>query len=226
MTGYRARPVPHARRGPHPRRAAGRLASLPRCQAPGGLHRVAGDPPGARTARSTRAGQYRTASREIGGLMGESPAGHVPVMVDTVTALLAPALEREGAVLLDATLGRAGHARALLAAFPGLILIGVDADVTAIERSRELLSRYAGPGNARACLLRRHPRHRAHRRPGQRAGHPLRPRGVVPPAGRPRARLRVFLRRTAGHADGPDPGADRRRGGQPLPGRGTGPRAP
>ncbi len=75
--------------------------------------------------------------------MGESPAGHVPVMVDTVTALLAPALEREGAVLLDATLGRAGHARALLAAFPGLILIGVDADVTAIERSRELLSGYA-----------------------------------------------------------------------------------
>ena len=75
--------------------------------------------------------------------MGESPAGHVPVMVDTVTALLAPGLERESTVLLDATLGRAGHARALLAAFPGLILIGVDADVTAIERSRELLSGYA-----------------------------------------------------------------------------------
>jgi 16S rRNA (cytosine1402-N4)-methyltransferase len=75
--------------------------------------------------------------------MGESSAGHVPVMAGTVMALLGPALERGGAVLLDATLGRAGHARALLAAYPGLILIGVDADLTAIERSRELLSGYA-----------------------------------------------------------------------------------
>jgi 16S rRNA (cytosine1402-N4)-methyltransferase len=64
-------------------------------------------------------------------------------MVDTVVALLGPALEPDGAVLLDATLGRAGHARALLAAYPGLILIGVDADLTAIERSRDLLSGYA-----------------------------------------------------------------------------------
>ena len=75
--------------------------------------------------------------------MGESSAGHVPVMVDTVVALLGPALEPDGAVLLDATLGRAGHARALLAACPGMILIGVDADLAAIERSRELLSAYA-----------------------------------------------------------------------------------
>ena len=72
--------------------------------------------------------------------MGESSAGHVPVMADAVATLLAPALAADGAVLLDATLGRAGHARALLAAYPGLILIGVDADVTAIERSRAVLS--------------------------------------------------------------------------------------
>jgi len=75
--------------------------------------------------------------------MGESSAGHVPVMADPVMALLGPALEPAGAVLLDATLGRAGHARALLAAYPGLILIGVDADLTAIERSGELLAPYA-----------------------------------------------------------------------------------
>ena len=36
-------------------------------------------------------------------------------MTDRVLALLAPALEPEGSVLLDATLGRAGHASALLA---------------------------------------------------------------------------------------------------------------
>jgi 16S rRNA (cytosine1402-N4)-methyltransferase len=76
--------------------------------------------------------------------MGESSAGHVPVMADAVATLLAPALAADGAVLLDATLGRAGHARALLAAYPGLILIGVDADVTAIERSRAVLSRDLG----------------------------------------------------------------------------------
>ena len=45
------------------------------------------------------------------------------------TALLAPALAADGAILVDATLGRAGHARALLEACPGLVLVGIDADV-------------------------------------------------------------------------------------------------
>jgi 16S rRNA (cytosine1402-N4)-methyltransferase len=74
---------------------------------------------------------------------GGSAGGHLPVMADEVSALLAPALEPADAVLVDATLGRAGHARALLEAHPGLTLIGIDADTTAIERARELLSRYA-----------------------------------------------------------------------------------
>ena len=69
---------------------------------------------------------------------------HVPVLADRVTALLAPALDAPGAVLVDATLGRAGHARALLEACPGLLLIGVDADLAAIEAARELLAPYAG----------------------------------------------------------------------------------
>jgi 16S rRNA (cytosine1402-N4)-methyltransferase len=68
---------------------------------------------------------------------------HVPVLVGRVTALLAPALADPGAVLVDATLGRAGHARALLDACPGLLLIGVDADLAAIEAARELLAPYA-----------------------------------------------------------------------------------
>src|SRR5436190_23990721 len=69
-------------------------------------------------------------------------AQHVPVMAGRVTALLAPALTAEGAVLVDATLGRAGHARALLEACPGLLLVGVDADVAAIEAAREILAPY------------------------------------------------------------------------------------
>ena len=73
-----------------------------------------------------------------------SGAGHVPVLRDRVLALLGPALEPEGAVLVDATLGRAGHARALLAAHPGLSLVGIDADETAISESRQRLTDFAG----------------------------------------------------------------------------------
>ncbi len=70
-------------------------------------------------------------------------AQHVPVLAGRVTALLAPALAAEGAVLVDATLGRAGHARELLEACPGMLLIGVDADVAAIEAAHHLLAPYA-----------------------------------------------------------------------------------
>jgi 16S rRNA (cytosine1402-N4)-methyltransferase len=69
---------------------------------------------------------------------------HVPVLLDRVTALLAPALARPGVVLVDATLGRAGHARALLDICPDLLLVGIDADTAAIEAARELLAPYAG----------------------------------------------------------------------------------
>jgi 16S rRNA (cytosine1402-N4)-methyltransferase len=65
------------------------------------------------------------------------------VLAGRVTALLAPALAADGAVLVDATLGRAGHARALLEACPGLLLVGIDADVAAIEAARELLAPFA-----------------------------------------------------------------------------------
>jgi 16S rRNA (cytosine1402-N4)-methyltransferase len=71
-------------------------------------------------------------------------SGHVPVMLDRVLALLAPALSPPGAVLVDATLGRAGHARALLDAHPELVLVGLDRDADAIERSRQLLASHAG----------------------------------------------------------------------------------
>jgi 16S rRNA (cytosine1402-N4)-methyltransferase len=65
-------------------------------------------------------------------------------MTDRVLALLRPALEPAGAVLMDATLGRAGHASALLARNLGLSLIGIDADNAAIEESRRVLAPCAG----------------------------------------------------------------------------------
>ncbi len=76
--------------------------------------------------------------------MGTAPAAHLPVMVDRVLALFAPALDPPGAVLVDATIGRAGHAQALLAAHPGLALVGLDTDESAIEESGRLLAPYAG----------------------------------------------------------------------------------
>lgn len=78
------------------------------------------------------------------GSIGTGAAGHLPVMVEEVLGLFAPALEPSGAILVDATLGRGGHARALLEAHPGLALIGVDTDAQAIEESRRLLAPYAG----------------------------------------------------------------------------------
>jgi 16S rRNA (cytosine1402-N4)-methyltransferase len=76
--------------------------------------------------------------------MGTAAAAHLPVMRNRVLELLAPALQAAGAVVVDATLGRAGHASALLAAHPGLRLIGIDADADAISESRQVLERFGG----------------------------------------------------------------------------------
>ena len=67
---------------------------------------------------------------------------HVPVLLDRVLALLAPALADPAAVLVDATLGLGGHADALLAAHPDLTLIGLDRDTTALARSADRLARH------------------------------------------------------------------------------------
>ena len=68
-----------------------------------------------------------------------SSAVHVPVLLDRVTELLAPACAADGAVLVDATLGLAGHSLALLRAHPGLRLVGLDRDPDArAEATRRL----------------------------------------------------------------------------------------
>jgi 16S rRNA (cytosine1402-N4)-methyltransferase len=65
---------------------------------------------------------------------------HVPVLLERVVDLLAPALERPGAVVVDATLGVGGHAEALLRRCPQIRLIGLDRDLEALERARERLA--------------------------------------------------------------------------------------
>jgi 16S rRNA (cytosine1402-N4)-methyltransferase len=68
---------------------------------------------------------------------------HVPVLLDRVLTLLAPALADHPAVVVDATLGLGGHAAALLAAHSQLTLVGLDRDPVALERSRDRLAAYA-----------------------------------------------------------------------------------
>jgi len=72
-----------------------------------------------------------------------SLAVHVPVLLDRVLTLLAPALADRPAIVVDATLGLGGHAEALLAAHPQLTLVGLDRDPAALSRSGERLARFA-----------------------------------------------------------------------------------
>ena len=69
---------------------------------------------------------------------------HVPVLLERCVGLLAPALTANGAVVVDATLGMGGHAEALLAALPGVRLVGIDRDPEALRRSGERLAANAG----------------------------------------------------------------------------------
>jgi 16S rRNA (cytosine1402-N4)-methyltransferase len=57
-------------------------------------------------------------------------------MVEEVTAALVPVPD---GILLDATLGGGGHARALLEAHPGLHLVGIDRDAAALEAAEATL---------------------------------------------------------------------------------------
>lgn len=68
---------------------------------------------------------------------------HVPVLLDRVVALLAPALRERGAVVVDCTLGMGGHAEALLQAAPGCRLVGLDRDPEALRRSTQRLGEHA-----------------------------------------------------------------------------------
>lgn len=68
---------------------------------------------------------------------------HIPVMLDRTIELLTPALQSPSAVLVDATLGMAGHAEAFLDRFPDLTLVGLDRDTDALAIAEERLARFA-----------------------------------------------------------------------------------
>ena len=61
--------------------------------------------------------------------MAEHDDIHTPVLLERCIELLGPALQRPGAVFVDATLGMGGHSAGILERFP---------EVTAIERTQTL----------------------------------------------------------------------------------------
>ncbi len=68
---------------------------------------------------------------------------HTPVLLDRCVELLAPSLEKDGAVFVDATLGMGGHSEAFLERFPGIHLVGLDRDQDALRIAGERLERFA-----------------------------------------------------------------------------------
>ena len=68
---------------------------------------------------------------------------HTPVLLDRCVELLAPALQKDGAVLVDATLGMGGHAEAFLERFPGIRVIGLDRDQDALRIAGGRLAPFA-----------------------------------------------------------------------------------
>ncbi len=67
---------------------------------------------------------------------------HVPVLLERCLELLAPALDRQAAVHVDATLGLGGHAEAVLQAHPHIVLIGLDRDPEALAHAGKRLESY------------------------------------------------------------------------------------
>lgn len=73
-------------------------------------------------------------------LLSASPADlHTPVLSATCVELLAPALQAENSVFIDATLGLGGHTEAILRACPQVKVIGIDRDTQAIELATQRL---------------------------------------------------------------------------------------
>jgi 16S rRNA (cytosine1402-N4)-methyltransferase len=88
----------------------------------------------------------RTPSQVVSEREPAAGFGHRPVLVDEVVALLAPS---PPGVLLDATVGGAGHARAVLDAAPQLTLVGLDQDPDALAAATTALA----PFRTRARLV-------------------------------------------------------------------------
>lgn len=70
---------------------------------------------------------------------------HLPVCLDRTIELLTPAIDgKEHPIVVDATLGLAGHSFELLSRFPHLTIIGIDRDADAIALAARKLEGFHG----------------------------------------------------------------------------------
>jgi 16S rRNA (cytosine1402-N4)-methyltransferase len=74
---------------------------------------------------------------------GRAADRHIPVLRDRILDLLAPALQEQGSVYVDATLGMGGHAEAVLERCPNARVVGIDRDPEALALAGERLEPYA-----------------------------------------------------------------------------------
>lgn len=72
---------------------------------------------------------------------------HTPVLLAECLEFLFPDNSDGLAVMVDATMGEAGHSYAFLSKFPSLQIIGVDADAVIQERAKIRLSEFSGRVN-------------------------------------------------------------------------------
>lgn len=69
---------------------------------------------------------------------------HIPVLLDRVVTLVAPALETPGSILVDATLGFGGHTEAILQRCPQAQVVGLDRDRSALQSAASRLEPFSG----------------------------------------------------------------------------------
>ena len=82
----------------------------------------------------------------VGGLQMSQAFEHQPVMTAEVVDLFSPV---PPGLIVDATVGGGGHARAILEAHPALTVLGIDRDRLAVEAATEALAPFAGRATIR-----------------------------------------------------------------------------
>lgn len=78
--------------------------------------------------------------------MSSVPFSHLPVMLDEIVEAFAPV---PGGVILDGTVGGAGHAAAILAAHPHLSVVGLDQDPDAVAAAEQRLAPFGSRATVR-----------------------------------------------------------------------------
>ena len=88
-----------------------------------------------------RTGTPPTGATPVGGLQMNQAFRHEPVMATEVVDLLAPV---PPGLIVDATLGGAGHAAAILSANPHVTVLGIDRDPAAVAAASAELAGFGG----------------------------------------------------------------------------------